>query len=119
MTIKLPGDINLPQSVVIVLVWSMILLGVGAYLGASLVDVDCETCESSLEDAIKQLHACEQKLLTPDTDRCEDERLTERKLCEGKLAEYKRLRCKICELTHDSYPPEPNDPSDASSAPRD
>jgi hypothetical protein len=117
--IKLPGDINLPQGVVIVLVWSMILLGVGAYLGTSLVDVECETCEASLEDAIEQLHICERKLLTPDHDRCEDERLTERKLCEGKLAEYKRLRCKICELTHDSYPPKPNDSRDTGSASRD
>ena len=117
--IKLPSDINASHGLVIAIVWSMILLGVGAYLGASLVDVECETCEASLEDAIDQLHICEQKLLIPDADRCEDERLSERKLCEQKLTEYKRLRCKICELTHDSYPPEPNDPLDTGSASRD
>jgi hypothetical protein len=116
---KLPSDINLSHGLVIVIVWSMILLGVGAYLGASLVDVECETCEASLEDAIEQLHICEQKLLIPDADRCEDERLSERKLCEQKLTEYKRLRCKICELTHDSYPPKPNDSRDTGSASRD
>ena len=103
----------------IVIVWSIILLGVGMYLGASLVDVECETCEASLEDAIEQLHICEQKLLIPDADRCEDERLSERKLCGDKLTEYKRLRCKICELSHDPYPSEPNDPRDTGSASRD
>ena len=117
--IKRPSDINLSHGLVIVIVWSIILLGVGMYLGASLVDVECETCEASLEDAIEQLHICEQKLLIPDTDRCEDERLTERKLCTSKLAEYKRLRCKICELTHDPYPLKPNDSRDTGSASRD
>lgn len=116
---KLPSDINLSHGLVIVIVWSMILLGVGAYLGASVVDVECETCEASLEDAIQQLHICEQKLLIPDTDRCEDERLSERLLCEQKLTEYKRLRCKICELTHDPFPPEPNDSRDTGSTSRD
>lgn len=117
--IKRPSDISLSHGLVIVIVWSIILLGVGVYLGASLVDVECETCEASLEDAIEQLHICEQKLLIPDTDRCEDERLSERKLCGDKLTEYKRLRCKICELSHDPYPPEPNDPRDTGSASRD
>lgn len=99
--IQLATDLKLPQGLVIAIVWSIMLIGLGTYLGATIIDVDCETCEASLEDAIEELHTCQQKLLIPEAGRCEDDRLTERKRCQSTLAEYKRLRCKICEISDD------------------
>lgn len=106
--IKLPSDINMSQGAVIVIAWSMILIAMGTYIGATIIDVDCDTCEAALDVSIDKLEACELKLLTGADSRCEDERQTERKRCEATLTEYKRLRCKICEISHDTYPPEPN-----------
>ena len=89
-------------------VWSLVILTAGVFIGFSLVETDCGTCEASLDDAIDQLHACEQRSLTPDPKACEDERLVEREQCEAKIERIKLLRCRICEVSHDTYPPEPN-----------
>ena len=89
-------------------VWSLVILGAGVFIGFSLVETDCATCETSLEETIDQLHACERQSLTPDPKACEDERLAERESCGAKIKRIKELRCRICEASHDPYPPEPN-----------
>ena len=89
-------------------VWSLVILGAGVFIGFSLVETDCATCEASLEEAIDQLHTCERQSLTPDPKACEDERLAERESCEAQIKRIKELRCRICEASHDPYPPEPN-----------
>ena len=90
-------------------VWSLLIFGGGFLGGRSSVDGDCETCEAALDKAIDELHECERKLLTPDPNECETERLAERQLCRESLARYKALKCRICEVHHDTYPPEPSD----------
>ena len=89
-------------------VWSLLIFGGGFLGGRSSVDEGCETCEAALDKAIDELHGCERKLLTPDPNECEDERLAERERCRTTIAKIKELRCRICEFKHDPYPLEPN-----------
>lgn len=112
--IRLPTDLNIPQAVYIVGAWSIMALGGGAYIGVSCSDQDCGTCEAALDAAIDELHKCQRDLLDRSDLKCEDERQAERDRCKQTLSEYKRLRCRICEASHDTYPPEPADDSHAS-----
>ena len=85
--------------------WSILILGVGAGIGHGWSGKDCTTCEDALDKAIDELHACQRQRLTEVGDRCEDERQAERDRCKVTLTQFKRLRCKICEIRHDSFPP--------------
>lgn len=107
--IRLPDDLKAHQVLMILVAWSLIAVGLGAYVGVSCSEVDCGTCEASLDKAIDELHACQQELLTRPISQCEDERQAERQKCEQTLSQYKTLRCRICEASHDTYPPEPVD----------
>lgn len=106
---QLPNDLTLSQGLIIVCVWSVLAIGGGAWIGVSCSAVDCGTCEAALEDSIDELHACQRQLLTRPISACDDERQAERDHCQQTLAEYKRLRCRICEATHDTYPPKSAD----------
>lgn len=100
--IRLPDDLDLKQGLFIAVVWSMLIFGLGAYAGFSFVDIDCNTCEASLDRAIDDLHACQKQLLTSIPNKCDDERKAEQELCKVTLAKYKELRCKICGASHDT-----------------
>ena len=85
--------------------WSLLILGVGVGVGHSWSQKDCGTCEAALDKAIDELHTCQEERLTQVGSRCEDERQAERKRCKVTLSQYKKLKCKICEIRHDTFPP--------------
>ena len=91
--------------------WSILILGVGAGIGHGWSKKDCGTCESALDKAIDELHECQKERLTEVGSRCEDERQAERARCKVTLTQFKRLKCKICEIRHDAYPPVDSDNS--------
>ena len=111
-----PHDLTLTQALSIIVVWSVLAIGGGAWMGVSCSEVDCGTCEEALGVAIEKRQACEKELLTNLPDKCEDELRLERERCELTLQNYKALRCRICEASHDTYPPQPpNNPNTARS----
>jgi len=112
-----PHDLTLTQALFIIAVWSVLAIGGGAWIGVSCSEVDCGTCEEALGVAIEKRQACEKELLTNLPDKCEDELRLERERCELTLENYKALRCRICEASHDTYPPQPvHNPHTAPSA---
>ena len=112
-----PHDLTLTQALSIIVVWSVLAIGGGAWIGVSCSEVDCGTCEESLRVAIEKRDACDRELLTNLPNKCEDELRLERERCELTLERYKALRCRICEASHDTYPSEPiNNPHAAPSA---
>jgi len=102
-----PHDLTLTQALSIIVVWSVLAIGGGAWIGVSCSEVDCGTCEESLRVAIEKRDACDRERLTNLPNKCEDELRLERERCELTLERYKALRCRICEASHDTYPPEP------------
>lgn len=108
-----PYDLTLTQALSIIAVWSVLAIGGGAWIGVSCSEVDCGTCEESLRVAIEKRDACDRELLTNLPNKCEDELRLERERCELTLESYKALRCRICEASHDPYPPQPANNSHA------
>ena len=102
-----PYDLTLTQALSIIALWSVLAIGGGAWIGVSCSEVDCGTCEESLRVAIEKRDACDRELLTNLPNKCEDELRLERERCELTLESYKALRCRICEASHDTYPPQP------------
>jgi len=108
-----PHDLTLTQALFIIAVWSVLAIGGGAWIGVSCTEVDCGTCEEALGVAIEKRQACERDLLTNLPSRCDDQVRLERERCVLTLDKYKALRCRICEASHDTYPPEPANDSNA------
>ena len=98
-------EINNKEMALLAIFWSLMIMGVGVGVGHSWADTDCGTCEAALDKAIDELHACQRERLTEVGSRCEDERQAERDRCKVTLTQYKKLKCKICEIRHDSFPP--------------
>ena len=107
-------EIKPHQAIFIVAVWSLLIGGLAGLIGYKVAAPDCTTCEDALDDAIDELHKCQQGNLTDVPNRCESERQAERLKCQQALAQYKLLRCKICDISHDSYPPQPDNSRDTS-----
>lgn len=110
---KMP-EIEKHEALLIFIAWSL-LIGCAAFVGGyKAAAPDCNTCESALSDAIDELHQCQKVDLTNLPNRCESERQAERLNCQKALNQYKLLRCKICDSSHDTYPSEHSRPLDAS-----
>ena len=107
-------EINTREALLIVFAWSTLLGGLAFIGGYKAAAPDCTTCEDSLDVAIDELHKCQHGNLTDVPERCQSERQAERLKCQQALAQYKLLRCRICDSSHDTYPPEHSDPRDTS-----
>lgn len=107
-------EINTREALLIVFAWSTLLGGLAFIGGYKAAAPDCTTCEDALDDAIDELHKCQRGNLTDVPNRCESERQAERLKCQQALAQYKLLRCKICDISHDSYPPQSDNSRDSS-----
>lgn len=103
---KMP-EIEKHEALLIFLAWSL-LIGCAAFVGGyKAASPDCGTCEAALDDAIDELHKCQQGSLTNLPNKCQSERQAERLNCQKALTQYKLLRCKICDVSNDTFTSEP------------